>query len=204
MLFRSFGALTSGAQLRLPATKIPDSYPGEQRDLELARRYAPVFYQRLAGRDFPPRFDYITNFDFDGDWAGNNNWEHAEDPRFPLRGYVYYAVVETETHYFLTYATFHPRDWSAVQPLVGSVLDRVQRSEKYGKYLPPELRQQIELNHENDLEGAQVIVRKAGPAGAEQVAAVETVAHDEFHRYFPEHSTLAPASELPVSLVIFP
>lgn len=173
-----------------PAAKTPDSYPGEQQDLEVARRYAPVYYQRLAGGDFSPRFDYITNFDFDGDWAGNNNWEHAADSRFPMRGYVYYAVVETETHYFVTYATYHARDWSAMQPLVGSVLDRIQQSEKYGKYLPPELRQQIELNHENDLEGAQVIVRKAVAAGPEQVEAVETLAHDEFHRSLPDDSAL--------------
>jgi len=186
------------AQFRLPGVKAaaktdakaPDSYPGEQQDLELARRYAPVFYQRLAGRDFSPRFDYLTNFDFDGDWAGNNNWEHAADLRFPMRAYVYYAVVETGTHYFLTYATFHARDWSAVQPLVGSVLDRIQQSEKYGKYLPPELRQHIELNHENDLEGAQLIVRKASGTASEQVEAIETLAHDEFHRSLPDDSTL--------------
>ncbi len=174
----------------------------------MARRYAPVFYQRLAGGEHPRRFDYITNFDFDGDWIGNNNWEHAADPAFPMRGHVYYAVIETETHYFLTYATFHARDWSPVQPLVGSVLDHIQKSEKYGKYLPPELRQQIELNHENDLEGAQVIVRKAGApgsparpgfgragvgaAGPEQVEAVETLAHNEFHAYFPANSALTP------------
>ncbi len=185
-----------------PQAKPTGSYPGEAGDLELARRFAPVFYQRLAGRDSPPRFDYITNFDFDGDWIGNNNWEHAADPAFPMRAYVYYAVIETASHYFITYAAFHPRDWSPAQPVISTVLDRVQENEKYGKYLPPELRRQVELNHENDLEGAQVIVRKAGPAGPEQLEAVETLAHDEFHRSFPPSSTLAPANtaEKPLEL----
>src|SRR5688572_25160854 len=41
-----------------------ETYPGELRDLEIARRYAPVFYQRLAGEGADRRFDYITNFDF--------------------------------------------------------------------------------------------------------------------------------------------
>ena len=192
LCFSTLLATLSFFPARPVAALVSDAYPGEQRDLELARRYAPVFYQRLAGGDFDRRFDYITNFDFDGDWVGNNNWEHAVDKRFPMRAYVYYAVVETETHYFITYAAFHARDWSAVQPLLGSVLDQIQKSEKYGKYLPPELRQVVELNHENDLEGAQFIIRKAGRAGPEQVEAVETVAHDEFHAYLSEATTLAP------------
>ncbi len=179
-----------------PAASVTaESYPGEQRDLELARRYAPVFYQRLGGQGTARRFDYITNFDFDGDWIGNNNWEHAADPRFPMRAYVYYAVVETETHYFITYAAFHARDWSAALPLVGSVFDKIQSSEKYGQYLPPELRQQLELNHENDFEGAQLIVRKAGTGGGpERIEAAETLAHDEFHAYLVADSKLERAS----------
>ncbi len=172
-----------------------EPYPGEPQDLDVARRYAPVFYQRLSSRGIDRRFDYITNFDFDGDWAGNNNWENAADRKFPMRGYAYYSVVETESHYFITYAVFHARDWSAVQPLLGTVMDQIQKSEKYGKYLPPELRQQLELNHENDMEGAQVIVRKAGLAGTgdapEHVQAVETVAHDEFHAYLPSNTSLS-------------
>ena len=35
------------------------------RDRDIAARFAPVFHQALGSA---PRFDYITNFDFDGDW----------------------------------------------------------------------------------------------------------------------------------------
>ena len=41
-------------------------------DREVAARFAPVFYQALGDK---PRSDYITNFDFDGDWRGDNNWD---------------------------------------------------------------------------------------------------------------------------------
>lgn len=85
--------------------------PGFDADLALAARYAPVFYQGLGQT---PRFDYITNFDFDGDWRGDNNWQNADDPRFPLAAWVYFSVCETATHYFIHYAVFHPRDWKGV------------------------------------------------------------------------------------------
>src|SRR5437899_912722 len=75
---------------------------------EIAARYAPVFHQALGGH---PRGDYITNFDFDGDWDGTDNWTDAEDRRFHLKAYIYYSVVETATHYFIHYADFHARDY---------------------------------------------------------------------------------------------
>ncbi|MBI4424428.1 MAG: hypothetical protein HY554_11900 [Elusimicrobia bacterium] len=99
----------------------------------------PGFRLRLAGRHAPvvrlglgpePKADYLARFDFDGDWAGANNWANLE--RFPLPAYVYYDVRETRTHYFLTYAFFHPRDYK----LVGG--------------------------HENDLEGVVLTVQKDG------------------------------------------
>ncbi len=37
--------------------------------------------------------------DFDGDWISNNNWENQ--PSGDLTAYVYYSVMETETHWFL-------------------------------------------------------------------------------------------------------
>jgi hypothetical protein len=75
-------------------------------DRELAARFAPVFYQGIGDNQ---RSDYITNFDFDGDWAGDNNWDHVANKRYPLKAYVYYSVVETRTHYFIHYAIFHAR-----------------------------------------------------------------------------------------------
>jgi len=58
--------------------------PGQSlaRERDVASRFAPVFYQALGDK---PRYDYITNFDFDRDWRGDNNWDHATDSRFPLK-----------------------------------------------------------------------------------------------------------------------
>ena len=78
------------------------------RHHEIAVRLVPTLYQAL-GPD--PRFDYITAFDFDGDWRGDNNWVNAADEQRRLPAWVYYAVSETNTHYFVIYAAFHPRDY---------------------------------------------------------------------------------------------
>jgi hypothetical protein len=79
-------------------------------DKQIAAQFAPVFYQGLGDS---PRSDYITNFDFDGDWKGDNNWRNLDDRSFPLRAYIYYSVTETETHYLVHYAFFHPRDYKS-------------------------------------------------------------------------------------------
>src|SRR6201988_5115497 len=65
------------------------------RGLDIASRFAAIFYQAL-GED--PRGDYITNFDFDGDWRGDNNWNNLDDKRFPLKADGYSSVGETVTH----------------------------------------------------------------------------------------------------------
>lgn len=83
---------------------------------ELALRYAPIHQQAVHTRGahgLGGAADFITRFDFDGDYEGRNNWEHAGDPRFPLAAYVYYSVLETGSHWYLTYMFFHPRDWSS-------------------------------------------------------------------------------------------
>ncbi|MGH9554424.1 MAG: hypothetical protein ACRD2Y_01255, partial [Terriglobales bacterium] len=63
---------------------------------EIAERFAPVLYKRLAGTADDHRFDYPTNFDFDGDWVGNNNWQNAGDAKYKLWSFVYYSVIEGE------------------------------------------------------------------------------------------------------------
>lgn len=118
---------------------------------ELARYWAPRFFQDTDSSYYLG--DYVTKFNFDGDYNGKNNWENLE--RFEtVPAYVYYAVSETETHYFIHYALFHPRDWH--------------------EWLPAE-------RHENDLEGATLLVEKSGEHG--RLIAVETLAHDQFYQY---------------------
>ncbi len=102
------------------------------RHLELARRYAPFVYHEI--HPTKGRQDLPTRVDFDGDFRGDNNWENFE--RYSLPPTLYYAVVETESHWFVTYHIFHPRDWSWIR--IG-----------------------VHLTHENDGENLQVVVDKA-------------------------------------------
>ncbi len=118
---------------------------------ELAAYWAPEFYQDVNDT-YGYRADYVTNFNYDGDWVGNNNWENID--RFPLKSYIYYSVVETESHYFIGYYDYHARDDGPLS------LDK----------------------HENDLEGLMVVVRKDGSAyGSFQL--METVAHNQMYQY---------------------
>ncbi|MEP7307021.1 MAG: hypothetical protein ABJA98_16025 [Acidobacteriota bacterium] len=161
-------------------------------DRDIAARFAPHFYQGLIGRE---RLDYITNFDFDGDWHGDNNWQHAVDTRYRLKAYVYYSVSETPTHYFIHYAAFHPRDWKG--------------GEKTGRFLSGTIREgttvggtirargvldDLVLSHENDLEGCLVVVGKRGPdLESARVVFVETMAHNQYLRFAPESGAGAAA-----------
>jgi len=121
---------------------------------ELAEFYAPAIFQD-ARSEF---LDYITRFDFDGDWNGANNWANAY--LFELPGYVYYAVIESDYHYFITYAFFHPRDYTG-RPMEG--------------FAP-------KVEHENDLEGCTLLVEKTRSRWGEPLL-LQTLAHDKFFRY---------------------
>jgi hypothetical protein len=161
-----------------------DASQAEGRAREVAARFAPVFRQALGDSR---RGDLITNFDFDGDWRGDNNWAHAADTRYRLRAYVYYAASETETHFFVHYAVFHPRDYKGGAgrgPLLSEIIR--EGAKAGGKYDPTGLSSEAVLAHENDMEGCLVVAAKrAGsddPARAE-VVYVETLSHDRFLKY---------------------
>jgi hypothetical protein len=135
---------------------------------ELALRWAPIHYQdvdatgthALAGKS-----DYLARYDFDGDLTGRNNWDHAGQDTAAA---VYYSVVETPTHFYLTYFFFHPRDW-VDHPF-------------------------FETEHENDGEGVLEIVEKDGSEYGLLRAAV-TVAHTDFFSYTPAGSTWGSGGE---------
>src|SRR6185295_17837760 len=120
-------------------------------DREVAARFAPIFYQALGDK---PRSDYITNFDFDGDWRGDNNWEHTDDKSFPLLAYIYYAVSETQTHFFIHYAVFHPRDYKGGERK-GLILSEIIRegTKRGAEHDPTGLMAEAGVAHENDMEG---------------------------------------------------
>jgi len=136
---------------------VPTSAVGQVETVtyrKLAEFYAPVVFQD-ARSEF---LDYVTRFDFDGDWNGANNWANAY--LFELPAYVYYAVIESDRHYFITYAFFHPRDYTG-QPLEG--------------FAP-------KAEHENDMEGCTLLVEKDGTRWGEPLL-LQTLAHDRFFQY---------------------
>ncbi|HDN79681.1 MAG TPA: hypothetical protein ENG33_04360 [Chloroflexi bacterium] len=133
-----------------PLTPLPHTTPSLS-EYELAYYYAPVIYQGAASDQ-----DYITAVDFDGDWIGNNNWENQ--PIGDLSAYVYYSVVETETHWFIFYSLFHPRDYTA---------EHCEKSRGC---------------HENDMESIQLAVFKDGSRYG-RLQAMETLAHGDIYLY---------------------
>ncbi len=163
-----------------------DSQSDQQEELEIAARFAPVFYQGLGDDEYQ---DYIRNFDFDGDWRGDNNWANAENRRFPLRASVYFAVSETETHFFIHYAVFHPRDYKGGES--GTLLSGIIRegARLGGKYDPTGQLEEAALAHENDMEGCLVVVAKNGnDLQQASIVYVETIAHNEILKYVPQNS----------------
>lgn len=165
------------------AEEAPES--PEAKDREVAALFAPVFYQGLGDQ---PRYDYITNFDFDGDWRGDNNWANAAETKYPLKAWVYYSVRETRTHYFIHYAVFHPRDYKG-GIRKGRFLSRIIRTAtKPAAPVDPTGRaMEAVLAHENDLEGCLVVVEKRGGDPAQgKVVFVQTLAHNNFYKYVAE------------------
>ncbi|MET0494218.1 MAG: hypothetical protein ABW000_13915, partial [Actinoplanes sp.] len=132
---------------------------------ELALRWAPIHYQDVdatGSHALGGRSDYITKVDYDGDLNGRNNWDRAGNADVSLAAHVYYSVVETSSHWYLTYFFFHPRDW-VDHPF-------------------------FETEHENDGEGLLLAVEKDGSDFGVLRSAV-TVAHSDFYSYAPSGST---------------
>ena len=123
---------------------------------ELAEHWAPVFYHDTDDKDY--KADYITAFDFDGDFISDNNWENLHEPGANLGAVIYYSVISTSTHHFILYADFHPRDWSknCNVPFIGGC-------------------------HENDMEGAMVVVRRSDDAPMGTFELLYTEAHNTLH-----------------------
>lgn len=137
-------------------------------DTDLALHWAPIHFQDTDDTDADA--DYLSAVDYDGEWDTLNNWDHQDDDVRRLTATVYYSVVETSTHWFIVYAFYHPRDWC----------------DGLGC-------QALGQHHENDLEGALLVVRKGGPTG--HLQAMVTVAHRDFRSYVPQGGTFANGQE---------
>ncbi len=128
---------------------------------DLAFHHAPINYQdvdRTGSHGLRGKADYITAYDFDGDLNAKNNWRNMTSSSYKKNAVVYYSVVETNTHFFITYAFFHARDWTDIWFLYG--IDE----------------------HENDLEGVLAIVEKDGSEYGNALGIV-TVFHSDFFSF---------------------
>ncbi len=160
-----------------------DEPPARAWDYAIAARYAPDFHQ-VVSRSKPHR-DYIARFDFDGNWRADDNWVNAADPGYPLPAYIYYAVSYTRTHFFIHYVYFHPRDWKGNWLANGALqtLKLAARPLVFPRYLGIDA---LSLAHENDLEGALVVVERSSPVGfGGCVVLVESFSHYRFKTYRP-------------------
>ncbi|BCY12599.1 hypothetical protein [Actinoplanes sp. L3-i22] len=156
---RRSGAIIAGMLL---ATAAATPARAAVSNADLALRWAPIHYQdvdQTGDHALGGKSDYITRYDFDGDLIGRNNWDNAGKE---VTAYAYYSVVETSSHWYVTYFFFHPRDW-VDHPF-------------------------FETEHENDGEGLLEVIEKDGTDYGKLRAAV-TVAHSDFYSYTPAGST---------------
>lgn len=130
---------------------------------KIAAYWAPVICQDMDATNY--RAEYLTKFDYDNDFIGDNNWNNLN--RYALPGYVYNWVSETSTHYFIGYAFFHPRDWTS------SVIKKPWDE------------------HENDMEGLLLTIKKQASYG--QFISMITVAHSDFWSYTDKDDPSGPS-----------
>jgi hypothetical protein len=157
------------------------------RDNEIGAQFAPIWYEGMGDH---MRSDYITNFDFDGDWRGDNNWDNVDNLKIHIYAHVYFSVIETSTHFYVHYAVYHPRDYKGglgKSVLLESVLHQVK--EEVGGD-PTGTLDSVALSHENDLERCLVVAEKNGedPTAA-IVQYVEAMAHNRYIKYHPTSVT---------------
>ena len=74
---------------------------GTEYHRALAEAYAPVIYQEVE----QAKYDTFTDIYFDGDAIITNN---LESTRVANRATTYWAVVETTSHFFITYLLYYP------------------------------------------------------------------------------------------------
>lgn len=146
------------ALIASPTTALADD-PGDYD--ELVHRWAPVFYQDVdADGTLGGRPDFMTRWDYDTDLNPDNNWDNLG--AYPLEACVYYSVQESQTHYFIGYFVYHPRDWVASKSAT---------------------------THEHDLEGVMLVVDKPGTELSDLVL-LYTEAHDDAYFFSNEALTI--------------
>jgi hypothetical protein len=140
------GLLGLGASLLWTAS----AAAGQREDV--AKRWAPVFEQEVRdGKDL------FTAYDFDGNWAGDDNDENLTacldgQKTCDLSAKVYFTVIETSSHWFVQYLPYHATDAKMTN------------------------------GHEHDTESVFAVVAKDG-SEAGKLLAVEVRFHSEWFIY---------------------
>lgn len=121
-----------------------------ERAAALLSRWAPVFVQQVSPEH--PERDRPLRVDFDGDWDATNNWAHLDARAAGATPTVYGSAILSETHAYLNYVLFYPRDWLSWLCVPYAC-------------------------HDNDLETALVVVERGGAARPDRLVFVETKTH---------------------------
>lgn len=164
------GELSITVDRNAPSQKKPEevSFGPEDKSKEthraLAEHWAPMFAQETW---WQPKSDFPTRFDFDNDLRGDNNWDNLD--KGTSQAYIYYAAMETATHWFLIYNAFHPRDYSD-KCVAGSC-------------------------HENDNEGVILTIQKDGSEFG-KLLTMETLAHNNVYTFTNERGIYSGAHDL--------
>lgn len=127
-------------------------YPGRVFLRQLAEAYAPVVYQQVEDQ----ALDTFARIDFDGNLIPSDNLENADEPNY---GFIYYDVIESVSHYFITYMLYYP----------GSV--------------PRE-----GVTYEHDIVSLQVVVRKDPTDPLGELRAFSTFYHENLNTWAIENS----------------
>ncbi len=126
----------------------------------IAEKFSPIIFQEVdrgtktLAHKPRGREDFISAVNYDGDLQANNNWENINN--YPLLPVIYYSLLETSTHYFISYSIYHPRDWNRYPVF---------------RWMKPY------SEHENDMENTQVVVRKAHNEQPDKVILLLTQEH---------------------------
>ncbi|MCB9508109.1 MAG: hypothetical protein H6698_08825 [Myxococcales bacterium] len=127
-------------------------FPGREFFRQLATAYAPVIYQQVES----DANDTFARIDFDGDLVTTNNYAQRGGAHY---GFVYYDVIESVSHYFITYLIYYP----SATPRTG-----------------------IEMEH--DFVYVQTVVQKQGSDALGRLRAVLTAYQGSFNVWTPDNS----------------
>jgi hypothetical protein len=166
-IIATLGSITAETEIEVDASA-PSSYTPQQHTFgpeptsivdpyrRLAEFYAPYIAQETW---FQWTADALCRSDYDNDWDAGNNWNNLG--KGSTQAYVYYAAIESQTHWFLIYNFFHARDYSD-NCVAGTC-------------------------HENDNEGMILTIRKDSSEFG-KLEAMETLAHNNVYSYVNDSS----------------